>query len=194
MVGNMKSRGNRNENGGVTILVALMLLVLLTVAAVGMSKNSLRENILAGTARQGTVVRNIADAGLEWSIFWLDDSNVASGSAGAAALQSMANNILINPNLAGLYQALPAGANSDMIMNNVSGVDIEYFDLQMMSTGKLPVAWTSQNAVAMNSTSMALLPDLWAIRADGHYLQGGSVDFVHSREIWVSTKSRSVNQ
>jgi len=180
--------------GGITILVVLMLLILLTISAVGLSKNAIRESIIAGTARQGMVVRNLADAGLEWTVFWLDDSNVAATSTGAGALQAKANTLLITPDLAGQYQLLSAGAYADMSLNNVVGSDQQYFDMRLMSMGKLPVLMTSQNVIATNTPSEALFPDLWAARADGHYIQGGAMDFVHSKEVWVSTKARSVNQ
>lgn len=41
------------ERGGITIMVVLMLLVLLTIAAVSMSKNAVREVIIAGTSARG---------------------------------------------------------------------------------------------------------------------------------------------
>jgi hypothetical protein len=186
-----------SQAGGITILVVLMLLVLLTVTAFGLSRNAVRENIIAGTARQGMVVRNLADAGLEWAVFWLDDANVANAAdttiAGATAFQATANNVLANPNLAGSYQAVAAGTKADMIVQNTAS-DKQYFDLNLMSMGKLPVVMISQNALPTNSPSEALYPDLWSVRADAHYLQGGVVDFVHSKETWISTKSRSVNE
>ena len=183
-----------SQQGGITILVVLMLLVLLTVTAFGLSRNAIRENIISGTARQGMVVRNIADAGLELAVFWLDDANGASsGTPGAVALQTKVNNLLVNRTLAGEYQHIPAGtANTDMIVN--SSGDSQYFDMSLMSMGKLPVVMTSQNIIATNSPSEALFPDLWAARADAHYVQGSVVDFVHGKEAWISTKARSVLQ
>jgi hypothetical protein len=183
-----------SQAGGITILVVLLLLVLLTVTAFGLSRNSIRENIISGTARQGMVVRNVADAGLEWAVFWLDDANVAdSTTPGATALQAKANNLLINPSLTGTYQAIAAGTNADMFVQNVAGQDDEHFDMRLMSMGKLPVLMTSQNVIASNTPSEALFPDLWAVRADAHYVQGGVVDFIHGKEAWVSTKARTVN-
>jgi len=183
------------QAGGITILVVLMLLVLLTITVFGLSKNAIRENIIAGTARQGLEVRNVADAGLEWGVFWLDPSNTATSSnPGALALQSEANTLLVDTTLAGAYQALPGSAKSDMVLQDVSGTDTQYFDMNLMSMGKLPVVMVSQNVIATNSPSAVLYPDLWSERANAHYVQGGAVDFVHSKETWISTAARAVNQ
>jgi hypothetical protein len=181
-----------NQAGGITILLVLMLLVMFTVTIFGVSRNALRQSIITGTARQGAEVRNVADTGISWAVFWLDPKNVAgTGTSGASAFQTQVNYVLGQANLAGKYQAIPAGtSNADMIIRNTAG-DFQSFDMSVMAMNKLPVAYTSQNAVPTNTPSEALYPDLWAVRADAHYVQG-PVDFVHSKEAWVSTATRAV--
>jgi hypothetical protein len=50
----------------------------------------------------------------------------------------------------------------------------------MLRMGKLPVVLTSQ-------IDERLKPDLWAIRSNAVLDYGGSMQFQHNREIWVST-------
>ena len=186
--------GSDPQAGAITILVVLLLLVLLTISAMGLSRNALRAQVASATIRQGMEVRDVADAGLEWGVFWLDDANIAASSvAGANTFQSTANNLLVNQGLSGTYQQIPAGANADMFVVNVAGNN-QHFDAQLMTMGKLPIVWSSQNAVSATGPTRALLPDLWSVRADANYLQNGAVNFVHSKEAWISTKSRSVNE
>jgi len=182
------------QAGAITIVVVLLMLVLLTISVLGLSRNAVRAQVLSATARQGMEVRDVADAGLEWAVFWLDDANVAPSTlGGATAFQAAANNLLVNPNLSGTYQSIPAGTNTDMFLASATG-DNQHFDMQLMSMGKLPVVMTSFNAVPANSPADALYPDLWSARANANYRQNGAVNFVHSKEAWISTKARSVNE
>jgi Tfp pilus assembly protein PilX len=45
-------RANQAQTGAITIMVALMLLVLLTLSAIGMSRNSFREVVNSAFSRQ----------------------------------------------------------------------------------------------------------------------------------------------
>lgn len=166
------------ERGGITILVAFMLLVLLTVAAMGMSRNALREVVLSGTERQGVEVKNIADNGLNWSINWLDEQNRAGRSPDTAANSVISvYNTLSAPNLQGTTQAIAATAGSAM-QSTVAGVTRKY-DLQLTQMGSIEMPMTSRiPGVAVQD------PVMWAMRANATLDYGGVV-YRHSRESWV---------
>ncbi len=65
----------RSEQGGVTILTVLGLLVLLTVLSFNLGKNSLRELTSTGTVWQATKASEAAEAGLDWFLLWTNKDN-----------------------------------------------------------------------------------------------------------------------
>jgi len=195
----------RSQRGGITILVALMLLVLLSIAAVAMARNSLREIATSGFGRQGAMARNVADSGLEWSIHWMDPQNGAVAPSGAAAkLTQLKATLLLDPTLAGVPRDLaspaapgvytPGGTPlAGLTLSSATGTT-QASTLGLTYMGKLPVSGLSQGVgtgaytpAAGGAASPA--PDLWAIRADAQVVQGG-VTFVHAKELWVSTPVR----
>lgn len=70
-----------SERGGVTILTVLTLLVLMTVVAFSMGRNSMRELALSGTAWQASKASEAAEAGLDWFVLWTNKSNWASATS-----------------------------------------------------------------------------------------------------------------
>ena len=196
------------QAGGITIIVTLMLLVLLTVAAIGMSKNSLREIAISGTTRQGSMARNIADSGIEWSTFWLYPANAVAASGTAQNLSNLANTLLLNPSMAGkpynpntgglyLSSVLPSPA-ADTSLPPVNGTT-QGFTVALTQMGKLPITGTSQGtgqgSFAPATGSIPLqAPDLWAIRSDSQVTTGVApfaMTFFHSKEGWVSSAART---
>lgn len=65
------------ERGGITILLALILLSVMTVAAFGLSRNTLREIAITGNESIGRKAFESADSGVDWTITWLDRDAVA---------------------------------------------------------------------------------------------------------------------
>lgn len=201
-----RTRPFHSQSGGITILVALMLLVLLTIAAVGMSRNSFREVVSSGTSRQGAMVRNTADAGIEWSIYWLDLNNAKSASDSALQLQSLKSWLLLNePNAGKAYaldQALfdpnslpsPSSFPDDQKVPNAAG-NLQGYSTALTRMGKLPITDMSQGitqgtfAPAQGGINKQA-PDLWAVRSDAQLQVGTGLlapVFVHSKEAWIST-------
>ena len=93
MTVSMRYQRHPDQEGGIAILVVLMLLVLLTISALGMSKNAFRSAIAAGTLREAHQAENVADAGLEWTVYWMgaDTNNPvkrAAPASGALAIQN----------------------------------------------------------------------------------------------------------
>ncbi len=171
------------EAGGVMILVTLMLLVLLTVAAVALSRNALRELIVSGSSRQGTETREIADSGLDYTIYWMIqerenrptvDPAATTGYAGLIAAMDKLRN---QPELGGRYYTI--NTDSSMTFKPASG-KTGSFNLALLRMGKLPIVLTSQ-------IDERLKPDLWAVRSNATLSYSGGMAFNNSREIWVST-------
>ncbi|NTW84662.1 MAG: hypothetical protein HGB30_00705 [Holophagaceae bacterium] len=190
-----------SEAGGITIILALMLLVLLTVAAVGMSRNALRDITAVGFGRQGAMARNVADSGLEWAIHWLDPENGKVANEGSALhLTNLKAALLQDLTLAGVAKAVQAGnptnyspggtPPTDLRLSSPTGTTQGY-TLGLTCMGKLPIVLMSQGASTGTFRPAAgglqqLAPDLWAVRSDAQVTQG-PVTFVHARELWIST-------
>lgn len=187
------------QAGGITILVALMLLVLLTIAAVGMSRNSFREIVTSGFSRQGAMARNVADSGLEWSIHWIDLENGKSATAGASLqLASQKTRLLMDDTLSGVAKDITSGGNyspggslqSDLKLSGPTGVT-QGFTIGLTRMGKLPVTDLSQGSgsgafTPASGGPLLQAPDLWAVRSDAQ-VQQGAVTFIHAKEAWIST-------
>lgn len=198
-------RGRSSQRGGITIIVALMLLVLLTIAAISMSRNSFREIVISGTTRQGAMVRNIADSGIEYGILWMQPTSLRQASAtdtSAAQLQGLTTSLLTGQ-LYGLPYKLNGAAYSGT-NTSTPPADLQVpagsgngFNLALTAMGKMPMTNQSQTAGSSSSGftpasgNIALAaPDLWAIRSDGVYVAGGAMTFTHSKEAWISSPPR----
>jgi len=175
---NDKIARRTDQLGGITILVCFMLLVLLTVAAIGMSRNSLREIIIVGVERQGVEVRNLADNGLDWSIGWIDQTNRPARNPDAGAQALIANlDALSAPELQGQVRSLSAVTDSAMVSTK-DGVTRKY-DLDLIQMGQLEMPMVSQTpGVAVQN------PVMWSLRTRA-VLDYGTLAFNHSRESWV---------
>jgi hypothetical protein len=179
------------QAGGIIIVVTLMLLVLVTVAAVSMSRNSLREIIISGTARQGTEVRNVADSGIEWSCYWLTPDSAgltkATPDAAAAAFTNQIKILSSTMDLSGV--AMNISATGVMTRSESDGAT-RAFNLSLIRMGKQQLDLTggapSTGAGAMTQAMPPeLMPDIWSIRSTGT-LGVASVTFQHIREAWVT--------
>lgn len=192
-----------SQAGGITIIVALMLLVLLTVAAVAMSRNSLREIVTSGFSRQGAMARNVADSGIEWSIHWieLENSKVASGAAqkfaqlkgGLLDVETLAGRAkdVNSTNFSAPLDYVPGGTlQTEFQLSGPAGVT-QGFTLGLTRMGKLPITMMSQGAgsgafTPASGGPLKQAPDLWAVRSDAQVIQGPTT-FIHAKEVWIST-------
>jgi len=193
-----------SQAGGITIIVTLMLLVLLTVAAMGMSKNAIRELAISGTSRQGSMARNVADSGIEWSVYWMEDKNRVSATGTALGLANLKSKLAKDDTLAGrAYSPIDQGLYptatlptppTDMVIGAVSGTTQGY-TIALTRMGKLPIMNMSQGTGPASfspaqGTESKQAPDLWALRSDSQVQVGSGLlatRFFHSKEAWIST-------
>jgi len=195
------------QAGGITILVTLMLLVLITVGAMGMSKNALRELAISGTSRQGSMARNVADSGIEWAVYWVDQYNSPNATGTALQMNNLKVMLGQNPSKAGVAYdpttmapydpgALPTPP-ADTTLNSASGTT-QGFTVALTRMGKLPITDMSQGVSQGSFTpaagSVALqAPDLWALRSDSQIKVGTgpfAMTFFQAKEAWVSTPAQ----
>lgn len=189
-----------SETGGITILVALMMLVFITLVATGMSRNSFRDVVASGTTRQGAMARNAADSGIEYSVFWLDPANAATAAGTAQNLDKLQTYLLQDETLSGV----PYDPNSKALYNNpappsdmtfttsVAGSTLGY-SIALTRMGKMPIADMSQGSGGFTpaaGTESKQAPDLWAVRSDAQLQYGTGafgLTFYHCREAWITT-------
>jgi hypothetical protein len=195
------------QTGGITIVVTLMLLVLITVGAMGMSKNALRELAISGTTRQGSMSRNVADSGIEWSVYWIDQYNSPTATGTALAMNNLKVLLGQNTTMAGraydpltqaLYNtsALPTPP-ADTTLGAAPGTT-QGFTVALTRMGKLPITNMSQGSAQGSYTPAAgtvalQAPDLWALRSDSQVTVGNgpfAMTFFHAKEAWVSTPAQ----
>lgn len=75
-----------SERGGITIIIALVLIVLMSLAAFSLSRNSIREMASAGSIIQGDKASAAADAGLDWFVVWSHPDNVSLALTNTGAI------------------------------------------------------------------------------------------------------------
>jgi hypothetical protein len=68
------------QRGGITILVALVLLAVMALGAFSLSRNTLRDAVASGYTGQGLKAAEAADAGLDWFMVWGHPDNQPSAT------------------------------------------------------------------------------------------------------------------
>ena len=196
-----------SQSGGVTIMVTLSLLILLTIAAISMSKNSFKEIQTSGLLRHGALARNVADSGIEWSIYWISLGNFnAAGNEQAGDFIKIKDFLAENNELSGRPKSIsnnlpvenvdysPSSSHRIPVdeKNVAESTFTQSFTIGLTRMGKLPITGMSQGVSggytpAAGGISLQA-PDLWAIRSDARIRHESSgLVFTHARETWVST-------
>jgi hypothetical protein len=71
MIRSEQSSLRRRERGGLTILVAFMLLAIMSIAAIQVGSSGLRDLATSGNASTGRKASEAAEAGLDWTLTWM---------------------------------------------------------------------------------------------------------------------------
>jgi hypothetical protein len=182
-------KSRTGEAGAATILVTLMLLVLLTIWAASMAKNSLREAIITGTSRQGAATRDLTEAGIDWSIYWMMDDltgtrSTPTAGSGAYALRAQKSTMVAAQQTGILSSAI---TNADMTLpapNSSSTLSFQVF-LTYMGNPVLPYTQTDVHASSISAASMGTV-QLWALRSDGYMTYTGGPTFINRQEAWIT--------
>ncbi len=180
------------ERGGITILVVLSLLVLLTIASLAMSKNAIRQGITAGTIRQAAQAQNMADAGIEWTVFWVApdfSGNRAAPTGGALALQTARDTLQANANFG--FAGSPI-STADMTVSSAGGIT-QSFDVAVTLMGQVTPPGGSPNPSRSSASALsATALNLWGVRTNGYLAYSGGPTFIHRREAWFTTATAPV--
>lgn len=142
----VKTTRMQRQRGGVAILVALVLLVVMSVAAFGLSRSTLRELFSVGTVVQGTKAAEAAEAGIDWFITWSEGNNqvAAIGSKGGNALLSQS---MVNISDTGWSaNAYPAGVTKHW---TTTGME---WDRAFTITSALPSSGSDANEMVFDTT------------------------------------------
>ncbi len=193
----MDARTRSSERGGLTIIVALLLLTLLTVTVIGMSRGSLRETMILSAARQAADIRQVADSGVEWGIEWMDPKiwpqEDAKGS-NANPLVHQAMEIIRDPRKNGeVFQVTSTKPADHMVITpfqEEKDLKVEperTFGVQLSYMGRLPIT-------DISVVDKRVYPLLWMVRAQGSVKIPGGLTFRHDREAWISTPLPEVRQ
>jgi len=217
MPGSQPSDLQRTQCGAITIMVALMMLILLTLACIGMSRNSFREIVNSAFSRQGAQALNVSDSGLEWSLYWMDLANSPqAGSASALNVSPGGTNtasnlvalkayLLATDSAAGTSWAVGSSPTAptaysphasplpavEVSLPAPTGTTSAGLTLGLTRMGKLPVTDMSQGdgpgAFTPSSGATTLQAPDLWAVRSDAQVVQGGVTFIHGREAWIST-------
>lgn len=168
----------RSEQGGITILTVLGLLVLLTVLVLSLGKNSLRELAVTGTVWQAAKASEASEAGLDWFMLWTNKENLGSATSRdrqrlVAAFQELnttgtwqTSTYLLNSantwDRAAIIRSTEQSAASDMVLSNTGAdylqaatgnVTVQSFDIMFRYLGDPSVGIVSGAAGGSGNTA-----------------------------------------
>jgi hypothetical protein len=183
------------QQGGLTIVMALVLVGVLGAATFSLSRNAIRELSMAGTIIQGNKAAAAADAGLDWVIIWgqgavkLSDFTAASpGTKELYLLGSMKNTIASSTG----YPAVTIASANDPAMRLDQGGTArtqQDFDIEYRFLGTLPAGRTgggsSDNSGASGGTKVggATGDYFWRFLATGHATPENAQTYQAQREL-----------
>lgn len=135
------------EQGGIVIIVALMMLALLAVSAFGFSRTVVRQIGISGNVFQAGRADAAADAGLDWFLAWESDSQKGNATPASATRAKSLTDAIDATYLQGLSLANPsssltwnanASALDGMVLQgaNADGSVTQVFNLQLICLGK----------------------------------------------------------
>ncbi len=136
----------RRQRGGMTIVMALILLVVLSLAAFSLSRNAIRELTTSGHLIQGDKAAEAADAGLDWYLVWSLPANTTLAYSTTA---SVGNNTLAKAltDLTALDWHTRL-ANDGLLLNTSSSMDWDRAALVSSQEGQ-----TASNQMVFDNTS-----------------------------------------
>jgi len=151
------------QRGGLTIVMALVLVGVMGAATFSLSRNAIRELSMAGTIIQGNKAAAAADAGLDWVIIWgqggvkVSDFTAASPSASQNKLLSDMKTTLSSTSGYPPTTILGKGVEA-MSLNWGTATTDQNFDIEFRFLGALPAGrqggGSSDNSGASGGTKV----------------------------------------
>jgi len=185
------------ESGGLTILMALVMLVVVTVAALGLSRSSLREVLITGNESTGRKAFEMADSGLDYVISWGSPYANTAATPTAAALQTRMGSLVDAIDLPGdaqtgfidssgtlRYKMLASAVGGDMTPSTSTylqnSVVTPAFDLEVRYLGQVPLQNTGSGGFIKSNRSF------WLVHTTGRANIGDTgQSFISQREALV---------
>ena len=186
------------ESGGLTILMALVMLVVVTVAAFGLSRSSLRGVLITGNESTGRKAFEMADSGLDYVISWGSPYANTAATPTAATLQTNMGNLLnaidtpdapgaggfIDPSGTLRYKMLASTVGGDMTPSPSAYLQksavTPAFDLEVRYLGQVPLQNTGSGGFIKSNRSF------WLVRTTGRANIGDTgQSFISQREALV---------
>ena len=210
------------EAGGVTAILALVLVVVMGAAAFGLSRDSLRELAISGSVSQGAKAENAADSGMDWFITWAHPDNVtaftgAAGAEGALAqsLQWLKRTDWASYSYGSLGATLSSRAwdravtlNADAIAGNLvfdttgavvqqsaarGNAVVQKFDLELRFLGQRSTGGIGDPSGGTDPKAKGTMDLLWQVTSHGRAeVTGTGITFVQRREA-IGVQSLSQN-
>lgn len=171
------------ESGGVTILVALALLGMLTVGAFGLSRGTLRELMVMGAQRQGGQAQEAAESALGWSLSALE-APASDPDPGRAAIHGA---ILVlggeTPRL-GDQAWIPAMGS---MVSRLPGGEQARFTVGLMPLGRIapPLSSVLPEGMVPGLTPRGEGVMVWGIQVKSEVSMGSGMGFRGGSEAWV---------
>jgi hypothetical protein len=182
------------QQGGLTILMALVLLAVMGAATFSLSRNALREISMAGTLMQGNKAAAGADAGLDWVIIWgqggVDEASYKLANPTSQELTLLAKIKSTLSTTPGDPVLFTANLDPTMTLNQGgSATTRQDFDLEMRFLGALPASQTgggsSDNSGAAGGTKVGSTSGdyLWRFVSTGHATPQNAQTYQAKREL-----------
>jgi len=180
------------QQGGLTIIMALVLVGVMGAATFSLSRNAIRELSMAGTIIQGNKAAAAADAGLDWVIIWgqgaVNEPSFlgATPSSKATSLLSMIKTTIASTTG---YPAVTITAGGDASMEMGSAATKQDFDIEGRFLGTLPPGRTgggsSDNSGASGGTKVSGSSGeyFWRYLSTGRATPTGAATFQSQREL-----------
>lgn len=189
---------HERQRGGLTIIMALVLVGVMGAATFSLSRNAIRELSTAGAIIQGSKASAAADAGLDWVIIWgqggvkLSDFTAATPSAQQSNLITKMKES-ISPTLGYPSFTLAGSGVAAMSMNVGAATTDQNFDVEFRFLGNLPSGrqsgGSSDNSGASGGTkggTGSLGDYVWRVLATGRATPQNGQTYQAQREL-VST-------
>lgn len=180
------------QQGGLTIIMALVLVAVMGAATFSLSRNAIRELSMAGTVIQGERASAAADAGLDWVIIW-GQGGVNNAAFTAAIPGDSPKNLLqgmkdILASSTG-YNPLSLPGTSALDMALTQANNAQNFDIEVRYLGSLPAGrqggGSSDNSGASGGTKVggASGDYLWRVLSTGRATPKDGQTYQAQREL-----------